>query len=45
MKEFIGFMKRVCNKCEVQCEGIRTCEGNMEGICDGCVNYLGVLLS
>ena len=45
MEEFIRFMKRVCNKCEVYCGGIRTRERNMEGTYDGCVNHLGVLLS
>ena len=35
MEEFLGFLKRVCSKCEVLSEGIHTCEGNMEGKCDG----------
>ena len=40
MEEFLGFTKRVCNNCEVYCEGICTCEGNMKK-CVGCVNHLG----
>ena len=34
MEELYGFMKRVCNKCEVSCEGICTCEGNLKNVVD-----------
>ena len=34
MEEFLGFLKRVYSKCEVLCEVIDTCEGNMEDVVD-----------